>query len=501
MPVSRLLYSAAQVRAIDAYAIAHGTEGYTLMKRAGEAALRVLRTRWPRALSVNVIAGGGNNGGDGYTLARFAQAAGLNACVLAVVPPEQLKGDARRAHDDYCAAGGKLVPYSRERLTQAEVIADALLGTGLTQTVRPPIAEVIEAVNRAGRPVLALDLPSGLNSDTGEVMGAAVRATCSISFVALKTGLFLGAGPEYVGQLQFDDLDVLMPLEAEGEFHPRLERLTESDIRRALPPRHHAANKGDFGRVLILGGGAGMPGAARLAGEACLRVGAGLVSVATWPANLLAISAGRPELIVHGVETPPDLMPLLQAADVVAVGPGFGRSSWSRALLERALASERPLVLDADALNLLAESNGRAPARAILTPHPGEAGRLLGSSAAAVQADRLGALQALTARHAGAVVVLKGAGTLIGQHRGGSDDDPIPALCEYGNPAMASGGTGDVLTGAIAGILAQCRDPWLAARAGVVAHALAGDELARERERGLLALELAEALTRWVNLK
>jgi NAD(P)H-hydrate epimerase len=139
--------------------------------------------------------------------------------------------------------------------------------------------------------------------------------------------------------------------------------------------------------------------------------------------------------------------------------------------------------------------------QAILTPHPGEAGRLLGSSAAAVQADRLGALEALTARHAGAVVVLKGAGTLIGQHGGGSGDDPIPALCEFGNPAMASGGTGDVLTGAIAGILAQCRDPWLAARAGVVAHALAGDELARERERGLLALELAEALTRWVNLK
>ena len=152
MPSSRLLYSAAQVRAIDAYAIAHGTDGYTLMKRAGEAALRVLRSRWPRALSVAVVAGGGNNGGDGYTLARFAQAAGLNACVLAVVPPEQLKGDARSAYEDYCAAGGQMVPYSRERLTQAEVIVDALLGTGLTKTVRPPLAEVIEAINRARPP-------------------------------------------------------------------------------------------------------------------------------------------------------------------------------------------------------------------------------------------------------------------------------------------------------------------------------------------------------------
>jgi hydroxyethylthiazole kinase-like uncharacterized protein yjeF len=500
MSASRLLYSATQVRAIDAYAIAHGTEGYTLMKRAGEAALRILRTRWPRALSVNVVAGGGNNGGDGYTLARFAQAAGLNVCLLAVVPPEQLKGDARRACDDYCAAGGNLVPYAQERLAQAEVIADALLGTGLSNAVRAPLAEVIEAVNRSGRPILALDVPSGLNSDTGAVMGAAVRATCTISFVALKSGLFLGAGPDHVGQLQFDDLGVPLPAETEGDFRPRLERLSESDIARALPPRAREANKGDFGRVLILGGGPGMPGAMRMAGEACLRVGAGLVTVATWPANLVAIAAGRPELIVHGVETAQDLLPLLQAADVVAVGPGFGRSSWSRTLLERALACGRPLVLDADALNLIAESKGRAPAGAIMTPHPGEAARLLGISVAAVQADRMGALESLKARHPGAVVVLKGAGTLIGQHRGGADD-PVPALCEYGNPAMATGGTGDVLTGAITGILAQCRDPWLAARAGVTVHALAGDELARDRARGLLALELAEALTRWVNLQ
>lgn len=500
MPSSGLLYSAAQVRAIDAYAIAHGTEGYTLMKRAGEAALRVLRTRWPRALSVNVVAGGGNNGGDGYTLARFAQAAGLKVCLLAVVPPEQLKGDARRACQDYVGAGGVLLPYAPEHLAQAELLADALLGTGLSSAVRAPLCEVIEALNRSGRPILSLDLPSGLNADSGAVMGCAVRATCTISFVALKTGLLIGAGPEHTGQLQFDDLGVVLPPEAEGDLQPQLERLSESDIKRALPPRPRDANKGDFGRVLIVGGGPGMPGAVRMAGEAALRVGAGLVTVATWPDNLLAIAAGRPELIVHAVESAQALLPLLSAADVVAVGPGFGRSPWSRGLLERALTSGKALVLDADGLNLLAESGGHAPPGAVMTPHPGEAGRLLASSAAAVQADRPAALAALTRRHPGAVVVLKGAGTLIGQQRG-AGASPTPALCEFGNAAMASGGTGDVLTGAIAGILAQCRDPWLAARAGVTAHALAGDELARERERGLLALELAEALTRWVNLR
>jgi ADP-dependent NAD(P)H-hydrate dehydratase / NAD(P)H-hydrate epimerase len=502
MPSSRLLYSAAQVRAIDAYVIAHGTDGYTLMKRAGEASLRVLRSRWPRAMSVNVIAGGGNNGGDGYALARFAQAAGLAVTVVAVVPPQQLRGEARSAYEDFRAADGQIVPFSSARLAQAEVLVDALLGTGLASSVRPELAAVIEAINRCGLPVLALDLPSGLNADSGATMGAAVRADCTVSFVALKTGLFLGAGPEHVGQLLFDDLGVVLPAEAGASFRPALERLSEADVTRALPPRRHAANKGDFGRVLIIGGGPGMPGSVRMAGEAALRVGAGVVTVATWPANLTAISAGRPELIVHGIEAPEEASSLLEAADVVAIGPGLGRSTWSRSLLARTLSAGRPLVLDADALNLLAEQQRAAPAGAVITPHPGEAARLLNTSAGSIQADRPAALAALTAAHPGAVVVLKGAGTLIGMHRGSQTEvEPIPAICEHGNPAMATAGTGDVLTGATVGILAQCRDPWLSARAGVMVHALAGDELARDRDRGLLALELAEALTRWVNLR
>jgi NAD(P)H-hydrate epimerase len=242
-----------------------------------------------------------------------------------------------------------------------------------------------------------------------------------------------------------------------------------------------------------------MPGALRLAGEACLRAGAGLVTVATWPDNLSAIVTARPELIVHGVREAAELEPLLQAATVVAAGPGLSRSAWARALLPRALAAGRPLVLDADALNLIAEQRWSLPAGSVLTPHPGEAGRLLGISALEVQKDRLGALERLCALHAGAVVVLKGAGTLIGRQDPGAS--AVPGFCERGNPGMAAAGMGDVLTGAIAGILAQCHDPWLAARAGVMAHALAGDELARERERGILALEVAEGLSHWVNLK
>jgi NAD(P)H-hydrate epimerase len=230
----------------------------------------------------------------------------------------------------------------------------------------------------------------------------------------------------------------------------------------------------------------------RLAGESCLRAGAGLVTVATARGNLSGIIAGRPELIVHAIDEPAQLSPMLQAAGVVALGPGLGQDDWAQSLMAVVLECGKPLVIDADALNLLARSGRAAPVGAVLTPHPGEAGRLLAISAAAVQADRLGALRALTERHPGSIIVLKGAGTLVG---GGAR---VPGICERGNPAMAAPGMGDVLTGVIAGILGQCGDPWLAARAGVMAHALAGDELARERLRGVLALELAEALGHWV---
>jgi hydroxyethylthiazole kinase-like uncharacterized protein yjeF len=487
-----VLYSAAQVRALDAYAIAQGTDGYTLMRRAAEAALRAMRSRWPTAMRIAIVTGGGNNGGDGYVLARFAQAAGLSAAVLAAVAPEALRGDALRACEDFRASGGRILAYEAALLGATDVIVDALLGTGLHEPVRPDLAQAIHAINACDRPVFSLDLPSGLNADSGAVMGAAVSADCTISFVALKTGLFLGAGPDHVGRLIFDDLELSPPDEL--RFRPLLQRLSEGEIARALPPRGRAANKGDFGRVLIVGGGPGMPGAVRLAGESCLRVGAGLVTVATARDNLNAVVAGRPELIVHAVEEAAALEPLLGSADVVAVGPGLGQSTWAASMLESVLGCGKPLLIDADALNLLAKSARPAPARSVLTPHPGEAGRLLGSNAAAIQSDRMAALHALQARHPGSVIVLKGAGTLIGA------EGQIPGICERGNPAMAAPGMGDVLTGVIAGILAQCRDPWQAACAGVLAHALGGDELAHDRSRGILALELAEAISRWVNL-
>ncbi len=492
MSQSQGLYSVAQVRAFDAHAITVlGVPGYTLMQRAAEAALNALRSRWPTALHIGIVCGGGNNGGDGYVLGRYARAAGLEVSLFAAVDPLLLQGDARRAADDFRASGGRPQPFAAAGLTAAEVLVDALLGTGARAPLKPEMLAVIAAMNRAGLPILSLDLPSGLDGDHGVAMGDAVRADTTITFVAPKCGLYLGAGPEYTGRVLCDSLDLTPPAGAASE--PVLERIDESELARALPRRSRVANKGDFGRVLVIAGGPGMAGAARLAGEACLRSGAGLVTVATAPENVAAIVGGRPELICFGASGKVELDAALAAATVVAIGPGLGTGAWSRELFEAALASGKPLVIDADGLNMLATASRRPPPDTILTPHPGEAGRLLGTSAAAVQADRPAALRQLVAL-TGAVVVLKGAGTLVGAPgRSG-------ALCTRGNPGMAAPGMGDVLTGAIAALLAQCHDPVLAARAGVIAHALAGDDLARQGGgRGMLALEVAEGLTRWVN--
>ncbi len=322
-------------------------------------------------------------------------------------------------------------------------------------------------------------------------LGETVRADCTVTFVGLKTGLFIGEGPEFTGTVFFDDLEIAP--ETAGAPPARLQRILESAIQQALPRRARSSHKGDFGRVLIVGAGLGMPGAVRLAGEACMRVGAGLVTVAVAPENVAAISAGRPELICLPLEDTEALAEAGERADVIAIGPGLGRTPWARSALETVLRCAKPLVVDADALNIVAESRTSAREDWILTPHPGEAARLLGVDTRVIQRDRLAALEHLVARYGG-TVVLKGAGTLVGA------PGRTPALCERGNPGMATAGMGDVLTGTVAGILGQCRDAWLAARVGVLVHAMAGDSAARTGQRGLLASDVARELRNCVNL-
>jgi NAD(P)H-hydrate epimerase len=493
------IYSAAQVRALDAFEIEkRGVPGFTLMTRAAQAALELLRARWPQARRVAVVCGAGNNGGDGYVLARLAQAAGLETLVLAATPPERLTGDARRAQQEWLAAGGRAHPFTAEALSGSDVIVDGLLGTGFHPPARPETLAVIHAMNAVRRPVLALDIPSGVDADSGAVHEAAVRAEITLSFVGLKAGLFLGAGAAHAGVVLLDDLGVVPP--AQPEFTPLMRRMDESEIAQALPRRSPDTHKGSSGRVLVIGGGPGMPGAVRLTGTAALRVGAGLVTVAGAAEHITAVSGATPELIYLPVSSATSLGEALEAATVVAVGPGLGTGDWSQRLWSEVLRARRPAtgalptVVDADALNLLALDPMRLPADWIITPHPGEAARLLGVETAAVQADRLGAVRELQARY-GAVSVLKGAGTLVAA--GGQA--PEIFICDRGNPGMATAGMGDVLTGVIAGLRGQVPDSALAARVGVLVHALAGDSAAQRGQRGLIASDVIDELRGWVN--
>jgi NAD(P)H-hydrate epimerase len=488
------IYTAAQVRALDAWEIdKRGVLSFTLMTRAAEGALKVLRARWPQARRLAVVCGAGNNGGDGYVLARLARAAGLEALVLAAAPPDKLRGDARRAEEEWLATGGSAHPFAADALSGSDVIVDALLGIGLTGAPRPETLAVIRAINAAKRPVLALDIPSGVDADSGAVHEAAVNAEVTVTFVALKSGLFLGAGAEHAGVVLLEDLGVVAP--PVPQFTPLLQRIDESELAMSLPRRPRDSHKGSNGRVLIAGGGVGMPGALALAGVAALRVGAGLVTVAGAAENLVSVTAGRPELIYLPVSSHSSLDSAMAAADVIAIGPGLGQGEWAQRLWAAVLTAGKPTIADADALNLLAQKPVRLPASWVITPHPGEAARLLGTGIAEVQADRLGAARELHGRF-GAVVVLKGAGSLVAT---GAAEVTEIAICERGNPGMATAGMGDVLTGVIAGLCAQSGDSARAARIGVLVHALAGDAAAQGGQRGLIARDVIAELRGWVN--
>jgi NAD(P)H-hydrate epimerase len=485
---SGAIYAAEQVRDIDRRAIHElGVPGYELMTRAGHATLDALRALWPTAKSLAVLCGPGNNGGDGYVVARVARAQGLRTEVFVLGDLQKLKGDARRAHAEFVAAGGHCRPWSPVQF-DVDVIVDALFGTGLTRELSGEAAEMLRAANASGRPIVAVDIPSGLHADSGAVLGVAARAAVTVTFIGRKLGFYLGEGPDHVGRLVLHDLDV--PAEAFAVAASSARLLSEADVAAALPRRSRASHKGSHGHVLVIGGGPGMPGAARLAGEAALRAGAGLVTVAVHPDNV-GIVAGRPELMCTAARSARDLAAALARATVVAIGPGLGKDVWGRGQLEAALGSGRPLIMDADALNLIAE-RPRASDHWVLTPHPGEAARLLGINSAAIQADRLSAAREMQARFRGHVV-LKGAGSIV------QSPGDVPRICDRGNPGMAAGGMGDVLTGVIAGIAAQCGDLALAARAGVYVHAQAGDLAARRGERGLTASDVLDQVRNCVN--
>jgi NAD(P)H-hydrate epimerase len=486
------VYSAAQVRELDAAAITTcGVTAYELMCRAGAAALRVLSRRWPSARVLAVVCGVGNNAGDGLVVARLAKAAGFGVRVLLAAGADRLVGAAAQAAADARAAGVVLEPFVAARLRGAEVVVDALLGTGLARPVAGEFRAAIEALDAAETPVLALDVPSGLDADSGWPMPVAVRAAATVTFVGLKQGLFLGTAVDHCGEIEFAGLG--LPATLGVALTPKLERVVLDDLKRALPRRARSAHKGTAGRLLLVGGGPGMAGAIRLAAEAALRVGAGLVYVATHPDNVATVLAGRPEIICRSVSSEQDLEEFIGFADGAVLGPGLGQTAWAHALWRRLLGSELPLVVDADGLNLLAAER-RERGNWLLTPHAGEAARLLRCEISDVQRDRCTAARSLAKTFA-AHVVLKGPNSLVAAP---SEREPL-RVCDRGNPGLATGGTGDVLAGVLGSLLVQTRDLAIAARAGVLLHALAGDAAAETGERGTLASDLLPHLRAWAN--
>jgi NAD(P)H-hydrate epimerase len=489
------LYSADAVRAIDRYVIdQQGVDGFELMQAAAASAFRRLVRTWPEPSAILVLCGAGNNGGDGYLIAANAKRHGIDVKCIAVAPTEKLKGDARRAWQKAIDDGVDVQPLGPESenavyhfFDQVDLIVDAMLGTGVTGAPREPFAAMIDRCNQASAPVLAVDVPSGLDSNRGTVSGTAIRADVTVTFIALKAGLFTGSGPECCGRLVFESLDTDEWASESGET-PVARRLDWAAVSALMPRRPANAHKGRFGHVLIVAGDHGFGGAGILAAEAAARTGAGLVSLATRPEYVGAALARCPSLMVHGINHGAELQALVDAATVIVCGPGIGQGAWGQQMLQQAIASGKPRLLDADALNLLSTGAANRFEDQVLTPHPGEAARLLGCTVPEVEADRLAAATRLQELYGG-VVLLKGAGTVIAS---GGD---IPLVVSGSNPGMATGGMGDVLSGIIGSLWGQFARAQFATETGATLHlAAAGFASQSKGFMGLLPNDVIDCL-------
>lgn len=498
-----------QSRELDQHLITKlGIPSLILMENAGRGATDVIEREFPRARSLLVVCGLGNNGGDGLVVARRWLTRGKSVRVYLAGQPASLSCDARAEWDAYLAVGGELAAESdlEQALVAADVIVDGLFGTGLSRAIAGANAELIRRINRAGKPIVALDLPSGLDANTGRVLGECVRATCTVSFGAPKRGAFTFAGSAFTGTVHCVDIGAPLPFAA---LSSRLAYgIDRQRVQEILTARGRVGHKGHAGHVVVVAGSPGTVGAARLAAHAAFRAGAGVVTVATQPEVAAAWGAEAWEVMVRGVAGGFDgLIPWINKADSVVIGPGLGVTSVARDWLAGVLTTfEGVVVVDADALTLLAGDPGLLEGRSanlVLTPHPGEAARLLGQTSAEVEADRFGALTAMAERF-DATVVLKGAPSLVG---GGGHIHVSP----FGHACLSTAGSGDVLAGMIGALAAGAgrdntresegaavalahRVALDAALAGVWLHATAGEQLGSGEfaERGLLAREIAD---------
>jgi hydroxyethylthiazole kinase-like uncharacterized protein yjeF len=486
------LYRCDQIRACEKQALQlYQLDENELMSQAGTEAFFFVQRLYPRIRHIAVFCGSGNNSGDGYVLARLAHEHGLSVIVYQCKALEDLPSAARTAALLALAAGVECQSADEPIDTEAELIVDALLGIGLKGPVHGVIATAINQINSSGLPVVSLDIPSGLNADTGQVENFCVKATATLTFIALKAGMYTLDGPDHCGDIHCRHLQLEACI---AKLKPYAFLLDKADLPLPLAARKKNSHKGDYGNVLIIGGGPGMPGAVSLAAKAAMRTGAGSVTVATWPEHAHSVLPLIPEAMIWGVKTTEELKPLLAKATVCVIGPGLGESDWAKALFLAAITSQLPMVIDASALRLLAE-HPQVDDNWVLTPHPGEASSLLACSGAEVQRDRYQSAAAIQQQYGG-VVVLKGTGTVI------QTAEKNTFICPKGNPGMASAGMGDVLSGIIAGLCAQGFSLTDAAKLGVWVHALAGDNAAQILgQAGLLASDLLDILPTILNYK
>jgi len=478
--------------AINEFAI----PGYELMKRAGKAVYQVIDSSFSRDKKVLVLCGAGNNAGDGYVVAKLASENGFDVRVISLIDPATLKNEASLAYQDWLSVG-ELSEPELSHIEQADIIVDALLGTGLTREVSARWAQWITAVNRSSRAVIAVDVPSGLVADTGSIAGVAIKADITVCFIGLKQGMFTALANDYCGEIIFDDLGLDDEVFSRVAADASLLKGVDYSL---LPKRKASSNKGNFGHVLIAAGNKGMPGAAILAAKAALRSGAGLVTIVTVAENLAAICLAVPEAMVKSCEADridEVLTPqLVNSVTHIAIGMGLGQDDWALSLLRYCVNLDKPMLLDADALNLVAQHRLRIDCPLVITPHPGEAARLLSDktafSSADIQRDRFTAIRQLhdmfSTGKSGAVI-LKGSGSLI-------FNGEALKVCSLGSAAMAAPGMGDVLSGIVIALIAQGIEISDAAELAVCLHASAAELLAGDSTRGLLASDIIGALPR-----
>lgn len=489
------LYTAEQVRQLDSIAIhEYGLSGFELMSRAAKAAFDAICQKWPQVPSMQVFCGGGNNGGDGYLIALLAHQRKIDVSVITLKDPETLTGDAQRAYHSCHRTGIPITPFDKDTEITAGLTVDAIFGTGLSRDVEGIYQEAIAAINAAPAPCCAVDIPSGLCSDTGSIMGICTRADLTVSFIGMKQGLLTGAGRGVCGELCFDDLSV-----PEGVYErvpSSCQRIHYQMLKDSIPARSSTAHKGNHGHLLLLGGNHGMPGAIIMAAEAAIHSGAGRVTVVTRKEHISALSVRCPEVMGRSIESEAEFKTLLHNKSAIAAGPGLGQDQWALSLLREVMVSRCPVVLDADALNLLSQhpqlrQDRKSPM--ILTPHPGEAARLLQTDTSTIQQNRFAAVAECVERY-DAITLLKGSGTLISDHH-------QCFLCSAGNPGMAVAGMGDVLSGVLGALLAQGIEPLRATQLACWLHSGAADEIvAQQGEIGLLATQLIPVIRERLNL-